>query len=629
MRFIVAIVFFVVAVVGVGLGVAQRTVFAPPDSITAALQLDSTAAVTIVDGSALNAFEGRQTVSVVGGVVAPPVPEPESSDVPAPEAEPSPSASISEEAANATESDAIVAAYGRTADVLAWVAPATYTLVTFDDETGELVAETIIGTESSVPDPYGSDLWFSDYQGAGELALTINAPDEVSLLIVSNGILPAPQELSVTWPLDASTPFSTLLILSGVGSLVIGLLFLLWALLHMRRQRGPRRKTPKMPKVPKPSRYRPGRSRSALGRPKGRRAATRVAVLPVLIGGALLLGACTSGGIGIGDTSPDPTPVATDGAGIPAVAVSENQLERIISRIGTTVTQADEAIDAATAETRLAGPALALRQASYEIRTADASLGVLPVIPSGVVQLTLPQRLPAEGDTWPRSVFAIVQAPPVIDDEGVEVVSPPVALLLVQADPRSQYKVHYAITVTLADDASRPEVAPAALGAPLLPSDTPLLAVTPADVATGYADLLLLGSASESFPLFQEEGDTLAEQIGAAAKDARRAALPDTAAIDFTNKVGEAEIFTLVTNDGGALVTAYIIESETVTPTQSGAAINAPGPVAALMGRGQSVRGIIATYGIQLLFYVPAVGSTDQIVLLGYTQGLIDAVEVP
>lgn len=621
MRFIAAIVFFIVAVVGVGLGVAQRTILAPPDRVTSTVELQSTAAVTVIDGSALNAYEGRQTISIMGGVSGTAeLPEPPITDG-------TTEAPVDEAVETAvTETQAIAAAYGRTADVLAWVGPATYTLVTFDAELGELVTETVWGTETAVPALYGGDLWYGDYTGETELGLTINVPPTVSLIIVSDGVLPAPQTFSVTWPLDSSTPFSTMLILGGVASLIIGLVFLLWALLHMRRQRGPRRKSPKMPKVPKPSRYRPTSGRSIGGRPKGRRAVQRIALVPVLLTTALALGACTNGSVMMSSVAPTPTP--TQGSTTPAVALTENQLDRIVSRVGSAVAQADETLDASLAATRLAGPALELREASYGIRNDESDFVIAPVIPPGTVQVTLPQRLPEEGSTWPRSVFAIVQAPPVVDDEGDETSSPPMALVLVQADPRSQYKVHYAITVTLAEDATRPEVAPASIGTPVLQSDTPLLAVSPADVAAGYSDVLLRGAESESFELFQIDGDTLLEQIGAEAKQARRSALPETATISFAGAVGEADIVSFVTNDGGALVTLYLTETETVTPTQAGAAINAPAPVAALSGQTQSTRGISASYGIQVLFYVPPFGSDDQVVLLGYTQGLISAEEV-
>jgi len=226
-RFIAAIVFFVIAVVGVGLGIAQRTVWAPPDRVTAELALESAATVTVIDGSALNAYEGRQTIDIIGGVVAAPVPQPEPSETPALGETPAPPADPNAP----TETEAISAAYGRTTDVMAWVGDAGHNLVTWDAENQVFVTETVSGTESVVPQPYGGDLWYGDYQGEGQLAFTVNVPDDVSVLIVSDGVLPAPQQLSVTWPLDATTPFSTVLILGGVAALVIGLLLLLWALL--------------------------------------------------------------------------------------------------------------------------------------------------------------------------------------------------------------------------------------------------------------------------------------------------------------------------------------------------------------------------------------------------------------
>ncbi|MER3389086.1 MAG: hypothetical protein RJQ01_03550 [Microcella sp.] len=610
MRFIIAIVFFVVAVVGVGLGVAQRTVLAPPESVTSTVQLDSAATVTVIDGSALNAYEGRQTLTISGGVVAPPNSA----------AEPPAEGETEDGEEQIAQTDRVVAAYGRTGDVLAWVGEARYTLVTFDDELRELVAQPVSGSEDAVPDPFGSDLWYDDFTGEGELGITVNVPRDVSVLLASDGTLPAPQEFSVTWPLDSSTPYSTWLILGGVGSLILGLIALLWALLHMRRQRGPRRKSsrsPKMPKVPRPSRYRPLSGRPALGRPKGRRAASSIAVVPGLFITGLVLSACTTGASIV--ATPSPTPTAQPET--PAVAASERQIDRIVSRIADTVALADDETDEDLAATRLAGPALQFREAAYTVREEDSDLGTLLPIPAREVALALPQRLPAEGATWPRAIFAVVEDP---TDE----TRPPQALVMIQDDPRSPYRVHYALT--LEPQAEVPALAPVGLGSPLLPADTPQLAVTPAEVATAYSQVLLRGDDAENVDLFEAEGDSLRAQIGVEAKRERRSALPDTASIEFTNRVVEdADILSFVTNDGGAIMAAYLTETETVTPTQSGAAVNSSGAVEALSGSAQSTRGIIATYGLQILFFVPPLDSTEPVRVLGYTQGLVSAKEVP
>ncbi|WFR66405.1 hypothetical protein P9139_16395 [Curtobacterium flaccumfaciens] len=56
--------------------------------------------------------------------------------------------------------------------------------------------------------------------------------------------------------------------------------------------------------------------------------------------------------------------------------------------------------------------------------------------------------------------------------------------------------------------------------------------------------------------------------------------------------------------------------------------MNTEGAVKALSGVDSSTKGISATYGVQLLFYVPPVGTDDKVVLLGFTQGLTAASEV-
>lgn len=618
MRFIIAIVLFVVAFIGIGLGIAERTVFAEADRVVETVEVDSAATVTVVDGSALNAFDGRQTLAIRGGVQAAPEPLPTASS----SASPSPEAAPAEGAPAETEE--IAAVYGTTSDVLGWVGEAGYTLITWDAEEQALVQEQVAGEEATVPTPIGSDLWYGEFEGEGELGLTINVPRDVSLLMVSDGTLPAPQEFSITWPLDVSSPLATPLTLGGFAALLLGLLALIWALLHMRKQRGPRRKSPrgpKMPRVPRPSRYRPTKGGTLLGRAKGRRAVRRVALLPLGLAGAMLLSAC---GFGEGVSITQPTEAATASATaepeeeLPPVAVTTRQAERIIERVATTVAEADAAANGDLASARLAGPALELRQANYAARANNGEIGALPAIPTGAVELVLPQQT----DVWPRQVFAVVTNP---DDETV----PPVALVLTQAAPREQYKATY--IVTLEPQAVLPEVPPASLGTAFLPPDTPFLPVQPASIIPSYAEVLLLGEAgAPNFALFQAEGDSLRAQIGFEKKEERRAAIPSTAAIDFTNAASDAEVVTMSTLDAGALVLGYLTETETVTPTQSGAAVNASGTVAALAGIESSERGITATYGVQVLFYVPSLENPDDpVVLLGYTQGLVAASEVP
>lgn len=103
MRFVAAIVSFVIAFGLIGLGIAQRTVFAESDRVTSQVTADEDAPITIVDGSALNARDGRQKLEI----------------------------------GNALDEN-VFAAYGRTSDLIAWAGDTSYNYVTYDTENSGL-----------------------------------------------------------------------------------------------------------------------------------------------------------------------------------------------------------------------------------------------------------------------------------------------------------------------------------------------------------------------------------------------------------------------------------------------------------------------------------------------------------
>jgi hypothetical protein len=624
-RFVIAIVLFVAALFAIGYGIAQRTVLAGPDTFSTQVTT-GTAPITIVEGAALNALPGTQTVQITG------------------------------------DGD-IFLAYGRTGDVLAWVDDLPYNHVTFEPGATEFSTETIgsppavdptpgatptptptpstgaddedaVGFTGDVPDPRAADVWVQEFEGSDELIRRINAPQEISLIIMSNGISPAPAEITVTWPLDNSAPYSGPLIIGGILTLLAGLAVFVWALVHARRRSGPRRK--QLPRAPQPKRLKRAPKRPAL--PAG---SSSVSLPPAPVGGpdttrrgrrrsiaaaggiltaSLLLAGCSTGGGVLGSgLDPTPTPSGSDIAtenGLKPPAVTKQQLGRIVDKIAETVAAADEAKDPTLAATRLAGPALALRAANYTITTNDPALATLPAFPDGTVEVVLPQQ----NDEWARSVFAIIQPS--------DTTLAPVALMLVQESPRENYKVHYLIT--LEPGFVLPPVAPAQIGSPSLDADNGFGLLAPNELAQGYGDVLILGEEATHYDLFQEGGDTLRVDIGFDAKAARKAALPPSAKIEYTNAAGAEAPISFPTNDSGQLVAVSLDDTETITPTEAGAAINSPPAVKALSGSARSTKGVTATYGVQLLFYVPPLGNAegDKIQLLGFSQGLVSAKEV-
>jgi hypothetical protein len=404
--------------------------------------------------------------------------------------------------------------------------------------------------------------------------------------------------------------------------LMIGLIFMFLAINHIRRSRGPRRKQLKLPRVPKPPAYKAIKSPrrpAPVAVPHGRRSARIIAVVPIALVGAFALGACSSPEMTLtanGDVVE--TSATSDAAAEPEIqtpAVTEAQAKRIVARIAATVEEADASNNAELIATRMEGPALALRLANYKIRAVDSETAPQAAIPSGPVRITLPQQ----NDSWPRTVFVVIK------DDTDETIAP-MSLVLIQEDPRAQYKVHYAIS--LEPGAVIPEVANPSVGTNRYPDDTKFLVAQPKDLWSQYGDILTKDVDSEFYESFEVEGDTLRAEVGKAAKEAAKAKIPGTASLEFSNAAGIGQIVPLVTNDSGALVAVTLEEVETITPVESGAAVNAPKQVAALLGKTLSTKGLRATYGDQLLFYVPSAAAGGKIVLLGYSQGLISAAEL-
>lgn len=583
MRFILAIISFVVAALLIGTGIAQQTIFLSPDKVVASVTVDSSAPVTVIDGATLNEFPRSQTLGVGG-------------------------------------SAQVFAAYGRTADVEAWVGDSSYNAISYDETTGELTSKLVTGTENVVPDPTGSDLWLSEYSQALSLSQTVKVPDTISFVIVSDGQSPAPADISLSWPLDNSTPWAIPLLIGGGIVLLIGLILLLWAITTMRRSRGPRRKQQKMPKLPKQPRYKPSKRPKALpaSTSKGRRSSrTTLIAVPFALVGLLAVSGCTSTTAETAaPLTAEPTPVSTEAAStLDPPAVTELQANRIYQRILEVANKADEDLDAKLLKTRFAGPALALRTADYKVKKLDKTEDLPSPFFDGSLQIVLPQQT----DTWPRTVFVVVT------DEEDESVAP-LALMLIQEDARSQYLVNYAMN--LEPGVTVPDVAPPSVGASRLLPDVALYTLLPQDLAVAYGDILNKDDESEYFDLFNAEGDTLRTEVGLAAKKKALKALPDTAKLTFTNAAGLGDIIVFGTNDSGAIVAVELDETETVKPVETGAAVNAPKGVKALAGKAVSTTGFEATYGDQLLFYVPSTTVGGQITLLGYDQGLIDASEV-
>jgi hypothetical protein len=582
-RFVVlAIICFIIGIGTLGTGVAQRTFLAGPDKVTLHTVSRAPAPVVVIDGAALNSYRQTQNVRLSGSTTA-------------------------------------FAAYGRTSDVLAWVGTASYNKVSLNKKTGQLQSTLHSGKTATVPNPSGSDLWLQQFVTNHARNFSINIPTDMSVIAVSDGKMPAPSDISLNWPIDNSAPMSGLLILIGAIALLIGLILLMIAFYHLRRTRGPRRSQPRMPKLPRQPRLRPQRKEIASS--KGRRSIRNFAAIVPTVGVSLaLLSGCTA--------VPTPTiatPASTPSAALAAAsktpAVTTVQLQQIMQSISSTVANADARFSDTIIKTRMAGPALADRLANYTIRQANPSLPASIAIPAGQIKVNLPQA----SNTWPRTVFTVLLSN-THATKTTKATTTYTALMLIQDNPRANYKVNYAVTL---EPNIKFAVAPAKVGTARLDPDTGLFKMQPAAIAPAYGEILDKDTAASSYSLFQSAGDTFRTQVGAASKKAAIAALPATASLTYANSNGSGQVIVLATTDSGAIVAVDLNETETVKPVQAGAAVSAPGgAIQALSGKANSTSGLMAVYGDQLLFYVPAANKSSKIVLLGYGQGLISAKEL-
>lgn len=580
MRLVSAVLVLMLSVVALATGIALRTVLAGPDTVSRQVSIEHTAPALVIDGTVLSAFPGRQLVTVY------------------PDAD--------------MEDPTLTLVYGRTGDILAWLRPARYTAVTYNPITTELEAYPVLGSESTVPSPLGSDLWFEQYRDNQPIRVSLTAGEGISVAIFSTGSARAPGTVTISWPLDNATPLSGLLIVLGSVLLVTGGILLAVALRGIRRRRGP--KKPKLVTSPKP---RPGskklvKPRRTSAQPRGRRAATRTAIvlIPVLGLGGLASCATDVEGTGGGGLDASTQPLGPQ----PYPVVTEAQFDRLMNRVARQIAAADENLDPALLEPRMGEPALTVRQAAYRLRSSDSELGTIVPLPGGPVQLLVPQQ----NRDWPRVVFAVIQDAAAAD-------TPSLGVVLRQETPRTNYRLHY--VVSLAPDTVLPSFPAPAVGSARLARTSQLLLASPADTVAGYADILTEGSASSSWRQFDTLTDILFTVVGPEGQELREESFGSD--LSLVLKIDEPEHFSvaLATTDNGGIVFGVLQEEETVRPLQLGGTINATDSARVFSGLPESVVGFRATYEMHVLWYVPPIGSDDRIRVLGYTYQLVDAAE--
>jgi len=591
LRFKTAVALVLLGLLTLLAGIGQKTVWAPPATVTAVAPAGATAApLTVIDEKLRTLHGGTVKITVKG-------------------------------------EGSFMLASGRPDDVNAWVGKTAHNTVTGVSGDGKALQLDHADGEATAPSPAGSDLWVTTENANGEMNYNWTPPadGDWSLLLASDGTKPAPSSISMTFPNDTSTPWAIPLMVLG------GLLILAGAaLLVLKPKRGAKddddsagtgdnRKGSLFARRARAQAAARARARNAAGAPEGTvergGAESRVATAAVrrASGAAIaLMTAAAVAGTGVAaqaSQAPSPSPsgssAAAKGSGVPVLL--DAQFRRILEQVAGAVDAGDAAKDAAKLAPRVAATELDVRTQNYKIRSQVGSYE--PRMPVRATKLLT--TVVSSKREWPRSVMAVTQG------DGNVV---PQLLTLVQASPRENYKLVGA--TPLQPGTTFPAINRGGTET-LAASDKSGLLYSGEEALAGLGDRL--SSADSAFKDKLAEGqsspyiaDTLAYQ-----NDVVKSGANGTFA--FSHKVVPENTVVFRTADGGALVLGRLNFGFDGTPKNSGDKLTIGDDAAALAGGKDTSTGMVLNFAESVAVYVPPAGSKDPMKLVAATRGLVGA----
>ncbi|GAB4099718.1 hypothetical protein [Sinomonas halotolerans] len=582
MRLKTAAAFLLLGLIALVAGIGQLTWWAPEKYVTAVVPADTKAApLTVIDGGLAQLRGDDATLTVRG------------------------------------EGNFVLAA-ARPDEVEAWVGKAAHNTIDGASEDGRTLTVTHADGEPSAPNPAGADLFASTQSASGTLEYRWDFPaeGEWQLVLASDGKAAAPQDVTITWPSQASAPWAIpLVVIGGILLLAAVVLAVLGTGRGRGGTRGPGRGGPttgsdqgrRSGPAPRggraagagrasgwsPNSDRGGFTprRAAPSRPSSQRWGARAAagaVVLVLAGPVALPAAQATG-------SP------SEQAAAPQRILLEEQLQRILEQTANAVQTGDNAKDAAKLAPRVAGTALLARTKNYKVRTEVAKAPALaPVratdLLSSVVTTTR---------TWPRTVVAVTQG------EGN---TTPQLLTLRQATPRENYKLIEA--VPLLPGNTFPSTASA--GAETLALDAKEgLAATPAEAIAGVADRL---SSAKSKWKDRIPGNAYITDTHGYQADIVKSS--PNAKFTFKHSLVGKEATAFRTADGGALVFAPLDFLITGTPKEAGDKVTLQADAAVLAGGNEATGKMTLTFRETVAVYISPEGGDGKVTLIGATRNL-------
>jgi hypothetical protein len=630
LRFKTAVALVLLGLLTLLAGIGQKTIWAPPETITATAPVGTAAPLTVFNEKLRTLHPGTVKINVKG------------------------------------EGSFMLAA-GRPDDVDAWVAKTAHNTVAGVSDDGKSLKLTHTDGDATAPSPAGSDLWASTENANGEMNYSWNAPadGDWSLLLATDGTKPAPSSITMTFPNDTSTPWAIplmvlggLLIIAGGALLVLkpksgnpesgnrssgtgsgGTSFARRAKAKAEARRAgrtvqdsavgagqpdaaeptaaiPTAAEPDAPQPAAPEKTAPEQKMKAAG--WMRRSSVVVAVLTAtaVTGTSVAAQAAqtpspspsASAAASTAPASNSATPgSSTEDTSADAPVLLDAQFRRILEQVAGVVDAGDAAKDAAKLAPRVAKSELEVRTQNYKIRSQVGSYeSRMPVRSTKLLTTVVTNKR-----SWPRSVMAVTQG------EGNVV---PQVLTLTQASPRENYKL--ISSTPLQPGATFPAIGRAGTET-LASSDKSGLLYSGDEALAGLGDRLTTANSAFKDKLVEGQSspyisDTLAYQAGVV-----KSGVNGTFA--FQHKVAPQNTVVFRTADGGALVLGRLNFSFDGTPKSSGDKLEIGDDAAALAGGKQTSTGMVLNFAESVAVYVPPAGSKDPMKLVAATRGLVGA----
>ena len=307
-----------------------------------------------------------------------------------------------------------------------------------------------------------------------------------------------------------------------------------------------------------------------------------------------------------GASSGAPAPSAPPAPSLNYPVVVEPQALRIGEAVEDAVAAAVQARDVAAAQGRVTGPAA-------EVLAAQLTIARVRTVPPPPAKTLVPARLLVpRAAGWPRWFVAA----------GSVGKGAPAIRVLLSPSAREPYAVW--AELTMLPGATLPEAANTPSGVATLAPTGPGLNMTPAEVASRYADLLNRGRASDYRTAFAD--DDFRTQLNARlAADRKQIVATAVATLTSTHSAVKGTGYTLRTVDGGALVIVELRQAYQVRVEPGRGAVKADPDLAALAGKEVFSARLDRAAVEVLAFWVPSKGSSKPVRLIAASKGDVSA----